>query len=258
MFLDRHLQQLAAVPNSPTPFLTLYIDTAKNDEAQRDRIRLFLKHEAQRIREEIGGNGQGEAVERGINQIEKFIGNSLSNDTKGLAVFSCPEKDFFHAVPLPITVAASLSIGSRPQLRPLVTLRQRHPEAFVVLVDAKNARIVKLQLGTAQEVVDLENDEVPRKHDQGGWSQSNIQRHMQDHIDRHHKEATEMLMKMTERSSGTCIIIAGQERNVANFRSFLSKHADELVIGIGGSGVEAIGHLCVHEVCGETAVELGL
>jgi peptide subunit release factor 1 (eRF1) len=231
MFLDRHLQQLAAVPYAHDHFLTLYIDTARNDEAQRDRIRLFLKHESQRIREEIGGNGHGAMVERGIHQIETFMNESLSSDTKGLAVFSCPEKDFFHAVSLPVSVNASLSIGSRPSLRPLVELRQRHPEALVVLVDAKSARVVRLQLGTAQEVADLENDETPRKHDQGGWSQANLQRHMQDHIDRHHNQAAELLGKIAGKSSAICIVLAGQERNVANFRSFLAKHIDELVLG---------------------------
>ncbi len=230
MFLDRHLRQLASVNHSGDPVLSLYVDTNRNDEAQRDRIRLFLKHESQRIRDEIGGNGHQAEVERGIQSIERYIADNVGTDTRGLAVFSCPTKDFFHAIELPVTVDATLSIGSRPSLRKLAQLRQDNPSAFVVLVDGKHARIVKLQFGTAQEVADLENDEVPRKHDQGGWSQANIQRHMQDHIDRHHKEAAELLMKMTD-TGAVSIILAGQERNVANFRGFLNKHAEALVIG---------------------------
>lgn len=230
MTIDRQLRQLAQVDDSGAHFLSLYIDTKRDDEAQRDRIRLFLKHEAQRIREEIGGNGHHDIIERGIRQIEEFINNSLSTDTKGLALFSCPDKDFFLPIQLPVPVEPHLGIGSRPQLRQLARLRQSHPPMAVALVDAKSARLFRLVFQRLVQEIDIENPEVPRKHDQGGWSQANIQRHVQDHIDRHHKEAADVLNKMVE-GGIRGVILGGQERNVANFREFLSKQAQELVVG---------------------------
>lgn len=230
--IDRQLRHLAEQKiNEQHPFLTLYIDTNRNDEAQRERIRLFLKQETQRIRSQIGGNGHGEMVERGIRQIEDFITNSLADDTRGVALFSRPGDNFFLPIELPVKVDPLLRIGSRPHLKQLEHLRHHHPAVAVVLVDAKTARIFKMQFGRLLDTIEVENPEVPRKHDQGGWSQANIQRHVQDHVDRHHKEAADALTKMIERQHIRHLVLAGQDRNVANFRGFLPKQIDELVAG---------------------------
>lgn len=231
--IDRELRHLAELKaHEQHPFLTLYIDTTRNDEAQRERIRLFLKQESQRIRNEVGGNGHHELVERGIRQIEEYISNSLQDDTRGVALFSRPGDNFFLPIQLPVRVEPQLRIASRPHLAQLARLRHQHPAVLVALVDAKTARVVKMQFGRLQNEVELENSEVPRKHDQGGWSQANIQRHVQDHIDRHHKEAAEALTRLAERQHIRTILLAGQERNVANFRSFLPKNIDDLVGGV--------------------------
>jgi peptide subunit release factor 1 (eRF1) len=219
------------VKDSGDHFLTLYIDTKRADEAQKDRIRLFLKHESQRIRAEIGGNGHHDVIERGIRQIEDFINTSLHAETQGVALFSCPTKNFFVPIQLPVTVEPQLTIGTRPQLRQLLRLRQAHPQMIVAMIDAKTARLARLAFRHLVQEVDIENPEVPRKHDQGGWSQSNIQRHVQDHIDRHHKEAADAVNKMVEGGSVKGLILVGQERNIGNFRGYLSKHASDLLIG---------------------------
>jgi peptide chain release factor subunit 1 len=230
--IDRQLRHLAELGVSEQhPFLTLYIDTNRNDEGQRERIRLFLKQETQRIRSEIGGNGHHELVERGIRQIEDYISNDLADDTRGVALFSRPGDNFFLPIQLPVKVDPLLKIASRPHLKQLARLRHHHPTVAVALVDAKTARISKLQFSRLVDEIDLENSEVPRKHDQGGWSQSNIQRHVQDHIDRHHKEAAEALARLVEKQHIRSIVLAGQDRNVANFRGYLPKHVDELVVG---------------------------
>ena len=229
--IDQQLRQLAASNDGGDHYLTLYIDTKRADEAQKDRIRLFLKHESQKIREQISGNGHDDAVERGIRQIEDFITNSLQTDTQGLALFSCPTKNFFMPIQLPVPVEPALTIASRPQLRQLLQIRNDHPAVIIALVDAKTARLTRLVFNQLVQEIDIENPETPRKHDQGGWSQANIQRHVQDHIDRHHKEAADVLNRMVDAKSVKGLILAGQERNVSNFRSYLSKQAQDLWLG---------------------------
>jgi peptide subunit release factor 1 (eRF1) len=231
MTIDQQVRQLAQVNGNGGHFLSLYIDTKRNDEAQKDRIRLFLKHESQRIRAEIGGNGHGEMIERGIKQIEEYISNGLDNSTRGLALFSCPSENFFLPIQLPVPVDPQLAIGARPELRQLFRLRQEHPQVLIALVDAKTARLCRMSFHELVQAVDLESADVPRKHDQGGWSQANIQRHVQDHIDRHHKDVAEVLNKMAEGGAVKGVILSGQERNIANFREYLNKHASERVIG---------------------------
>lgn len=230
--IEMQLRQLATRADSAGPFLSLYLDTTRSDESQRDRIRLLLRHELEQIRQALTtGNGHDGAIEDGIRQIEQYVENSLHTSTRGLAIFTCPSEGFFVPFQLPLAVRPELKIGSRPHLRQLAELNHRHPEVVVAMVDGKSARLFDFAMGRVLSEIDLENPEVPRKHDQGGWSQANMQRHVQDHIDRHHKEVAEVLTKLTEERRLYGVILSGQERNVANFRSFLPKRVEEKILG---------------------------
>jgi len=228
--ISNHIRQLATRKESEGPFLSLYIDTNRHDEAQKDRIRLFLKHEMQKLREELGGNGYSAALEKGIKQIEHFFEADLQPSTRGVVIFSAPQEELFVPIQLPVSVEPELSIGTRPQLRQLTRLREQDRPVAIVLVDAKNARLLTSVFGRTVSEVDIENSELPRRHDQGGWSQSNIQRHVQVQINRHHKEVAEYLGRMVEHGVWS-VIISGQDRNVANFREFLAKRVNEMVVG---------------------------
>lgn len=228
--IHNQIRQLASRPDSQGPFVTLYIDTARIDEAQKDRIRLFVKNEAHNLRESIGEKKNG--LDQAIRQIENYVENSLEPDTKGLAIFAAPHEEFFTSLQLPVAVRPELSIGSRPHLRQLAELRQSYPSAAIVMIDAKSARVFVLGFGRILDEIDLENPEVPKKHDQGGWSQANMQRHTEEVIDRHHQKAADVLSRLLDQGgfSGG-VILSGQERNVANFKGFLPKRIHELLIG---------------------------
>ena len=228
--ISNHIRELATRKDSKGPFLSLYIDTNRHDEAQKDRIRLFLKHEVQKVREELGGNGHTAVLERGIKQIEQFFESDLRPETRGVVIFSAPEEELFVPIQLPVAVEPELAIGSRPMLRQLTRLREQDRPVAIVLVDAKNARLLTSVFGRTVSEVDIANTELPRRHDQGGWSQANMQRHVQDHIDRHHKDVADYLGRMVEHGRWS-VIISGQDRNVANFREFISKRVSDMVIG---------------------------
>jgi len=160
------------------------------------------------------------------------VENSLEPGTRGLAIFAAPHEEFFASLQLPVAVRPQLSIGSRPHLRQLTELRQIYPTAALAMIDAKSARLFVLGFGRILDEIDLENPEVPKKHDQGGWSQSNLQRHTEEVIDRHHQKVADILTKLFDQGGFTGgVILSGQERNVANFRGFLPKRIDEAIIG---------------------------
>jgi peptide subunit release factor 1 (eRF1) len=228
--LENRLRELAT-RESNGPFLSLYLDTQRGDDAQKDRIRVFLKNETQRIRERLEGNGHDQEIERGIRQIESYVENDLQPDTRGVAIFSCPTDGVFIPLQLPVTVRPELTIGARPHLRQLAAIRKSHPRVVLAMIDAKSARLFTLEFGKILAELDLSDPEMPRRHDQGGWSQANMQRHVQDHIDRHHKEVAEVVARMVEKNQFEYVILSGQERNLANFRTQLPKKVDERIIG---------------------------
>lgn len=225
------IRQLAGHESSDRAILSLYLDTTRGDETQEDRMRLFLKDELRRLREELSVNGHKRELDKATEQIASYVGDELQPNTRGLAIFSCPGDGFFLPIELPVPLTPQMSIGSRPHLKPLALVRQTYPPTAVVMVDAKYARVFELAYGQILQEIDYEHADTPRMHDQGGWSQANMQRHVRDHIDRHHKDVAETLSKMVDSGRFRCVIISGQERNLSNFQNFLPKRVTDKLIG---------------------------
>ncbi len=229
--IAERIRELASRTESRSPFLTLYLDTNRGDGSRQDRIRLLMRHEMERVRQALGHNGQQELVEKGVREIETYLNDSVDPAMRGVAVFAAPAEEFFLPLQLPVAVEPQLNIGSRPHVRQLARLRARHPHLLVALVDAKNARLVEVEMGRVVREINLEDPDVPNKTDQGGWSQANIQRHIQDHINHHHKDVADQLTRLYDGNPSIGLIVSGQERNVANFAGYLPKRLQDALLG---------------------------
>ncbi|MDX1584170.1 MAG: Vms1/Ankzf1 family peptidyl-tRNA hydrolase [Thermoanaerobaculia bacterium] len=235
MTINEHFTQLATRTESPGPFLTLYLDTKGGDGSQKDRVRILMKQEIARVREALDRearepeNGKEQMIERGIREIESFLNESLSPEAHGVAIFSSPDEEFFLPLELAVPVKPELFIGSRPHLRQLAILRHRHPHMLAALVDAKNGRLCEIRLGKIVDEITVDDPDVPGRTDQGGWSQANIQRHIQDHINHHQKEVSEKLTRLHDQRRPEAIILVGQDRNLANFEQYLPKRVAESI-----------------------------
>jgi peptide chain release factor subunit 1 len=75
-------------------------------------------------------------------------------------------------------------------------------------VDYEKARIFVVELGRIDEVTDL-RDDVPGRHDQGGWAQMRMQRHVDDHRTRHLKHVADALFSVSRRRPFDQLVLAG-------------------------------------------------
>jgi peptide chain release factor subunit 1 len=94
------------------------------------------------------------------------------------------------------------------------------------MVDTDSAKLFEVSLeGLMAESV-IENY-VPGRHDQGGWAQMRYQRHIKDHMDKHHKEVAEQLTELFDSGKWKRVVLIGQERIVANFKAFLPERVKQ-------------------------------
>jgi peptide chain release factor subunit 1 len=70
---------------------------------------------------------------------------------------------------------------------------------------------------------------VPGRHDQGGWAQMRYQRHIKDHMDKHHKEVAEQLTELFDSGKWKRVVLIGQDRIIANFRAFLPERIKQQI-----------------------------
>jgi peptide chain release factor subunit 1 len=96
-------------------------------------------------------------------------------------------------------------------------------------VDSEKARIFLAELGRIEEQRELVDD-VPNRHDQGGWSQARYQRHVDEHRQRHLKHVAEVLLRFFKRRSFDHLILAGPQEVIAEFEKELHDYLRQRIL----------------------------
>jgi peptide subunit release factor 1 (eRF1) len=232
-FEDR-IASLARTVGTPTPVVSVYLDTRWADEHQRDRVRIFVKNEVARAREAPGpaaaAPGDLDWVER---QAAIAIGQERFPDAHGMALFACEGLGLREVLPARAPFDNEFVVAATPYLRPLVGRALDSPTAIAVFVDGESARLVPIGPAEIEEEVVLAAD-VPGRHSRGGWAQlaqSRYQRHIQDHRDRHFAAVLDTLIALVESHGVHWIVLAGEPRNVGIFESSLPARIAERLAG---------------------------
>jgi peptide chain release factor subunit 1 len=145
--------------------------------------------------DEVEGIGHEErlALRADVDRVRDVLRGSdvASNGTHGLAVFACGTAGLLEVVRLSHPIQSRAIVDDRPCVEPLV--RNGSSERWTVLL--VNRRTARIFTGTADglEETDRITDEVHQQHDQGGWSQANYQRSVEQDKLNHLLHATDTL-----------------------------------------------------------------
>ena len=231
MEMRSEIRKLARLEEGPYPFLSLYLNTKWDDEQQRERIRLFTKNQLKKSYDQIKQQEDWrkafledqKLIER---YVEGLVRRAHDEEVKGLAIFSCTGAKTFLTYPSVIPFENAFFLSALPSLQPLVRLSSQYQNTLAVMVDTDSAKLFEVSLeGLMAESV-IENY-VPGRHDQGGWAQMRYQRHIKDHMDKHHKEVAEQLTELFDSGKWKRVVLIGQERIVANFKAFLPERVKQ-------------------------------
>lgn len=139
---------------------------------------------------------------------------------RGLAVFSASAANLWETFRLPAPVPDRLSFDLHPLVTPLLGLIEDLEPYLAALVDKESARLLLVSEGRI-ESVEVLNDDVPGKHDQGGPAQARLQRHHDDHVARHVKRVVERLSERLREREADRLILAGPEEATTELRERL-------------------------------------
>ncbi|GBC86645.1 hypothetical protein HRbin12_00643 [bacterium HR12] len=149
------------------------------------------------------------SVEGDLASFDAFVREHFERgDTRGLALFSASAAGLWEAIRLPRPVRDRVVIAPRADVRMLEALLETYEATCVALTDYEKARIFLARLGRVEEVRDLV-DEVPGRHDQGGWSQMRMQRHVDDHRTQHLKRVADVLFRLHRDRGFEHLVLAG-------------------------------------------------
>lgn len=166
-----------------------------------------------------------------LDRIREFVELGLERDgAHGFALFAASLDNLWRPLPLTGPVPDQVKVRRDLYLSPLVRLVGAGEGALVVHVGRERGEIYRLQGGRLVEIADR-CEEQPRRHDQGGWSQANFQRHVDSLAHDHLRAVAEELDRLLRRLGPQPVVIVCGEDLRSQLASLLRNEARTAVVG---------------------------
>ena len=172
-----------------------------------------------------------EGLRRDLGRIGGWFDDEFDRGgARGVAVFADGLDNFWMTLATAGAVVDVVKIGSELYLAPLVPLVGRGQRALVAVVGRERGQLFRLEAGRLVEIAD-QTEEVPGRHDQGGWSQGRYGRHIEAIVDRHLRRVAETLNRCVRRMRGTRVVLVGGEEVRSELEAMLARETLNCVVG---------------------------
>jgi peptide chain release factor subunit 1 len=210
------LRRLAELGEGDGPVLSAYISLAgpevRTPETLRLEIDSRLDEAGGRLRPEVEDEAGARALGACLERAHRALENAPLTDhaLRAVAVF-CRQsgEPLVYGLRRPVEFTVAAAFRPRPAIEPMLEALGGERWA-VALVSRKHGRVF---VGTESALVELGDveDDVHRRHSQGGWSQGRYQRGVEKETKDHVERVCDLLFGMHERRPIDHLAIGGPE-----------------------------------------------
>jgi peptide subunit release factor 1 (eRF1) len=178
------------------------------------------------------GHTQREGLRTDIERIRRYLEQEFTREgARGLAIFCAGLDNVWRPLALTDSVPGAAEIGREFYLAPLVPLVGRGEGALIAVVSQEQGRLYRLNAGRLSELTDRTVDLPLKRHDQGGWSQANYQRHFEQLVHGHLRGVAEELDRQVRRLGRPRVVVVCSEDTKAELEALLSSEVRSTVVG---------------------------
>lgn len=229
------LRELAGFRAQKGCAISLYLDldpsTTPTLGDARSRVNALINEAAKRAAAAGEGHEERQALRGDIDRLERFFEEEFNRDgARGVAVFAAGLDNVWNVLSLADAVPDAVKVGREFYLAPLVPLVGRGDGALVAVVGRERGRLYRLRGGKLVELSD-HTEEQPGRHDQGGWSQANYQRHIEKLAQDHLRDVADALDRWFRRLQRPRVIVVTTEETRPELEDALSADVTSAVIG---------------------------
>lgn len=213
------------------PVSSLYLDVDGRRYPRKQDYERRAEELCERLSDRAEGLGRDAklSVCGDVGRMKAFVHSLTRGRTRGVAIFSSSTAGLWEEVSVPRPLRDSATVATVPHLLPLEALVETYESFCTVLVDREKARVFLARMGRIREESDV-LDEVPGQHDQGGWSQSRFQRHIEEIVVQHLKRVAEVLLRFNKRRAFDHLILAGPEELLPEFERCLHDYLRRRIV----------------------------
>lgn len=233
--LNAEIQELLALDDQRTQFLSVFLDTSVNEEGQRT-YPVFFKKKASlltKLQEHEKGEQAAKEFKENVARVESYLSQQLDRTTQGAAIFCSVGRDYFKALQLPVSVRNKFVVSTSPNLEVLIELAEESRHYCLVALDQHSGRIFSVYLSNRPSEARSLSEDVPGRTKVGGWSQMRYQRHRKDLIQHFMRDLAEELQRYVQREKPDSIVVLGTQANTSAFSRHLSSELSNRVLFTG-------------------------
>jgi stalled ribosome rescue protein Dom34 len=237
----RQLQHYRSIADSLV--LSLYVNIDQSNAANLNRgFATRVESLFRQIAEDQSSNGGSkQRLEVECKRVRRFLDGYVPKG-KALVLFSDSKQDFWWQHELQVELPTEARWSPQPWLRPLLEVIEENDRFGVVLIDKHRARILTVDAGGIEQLAEIMSD-VQNKHATTGtdhiWSQGQMERDHQEHVQRHAKRAADELSTVIDRLKLVRIVIGGPVEATTAFIGQLPKRIQQMIIGTISAAVDA-------------------
>jgi peptide subunit release factor 1 (eRF1) len=173
---------------------------------------------------------QRKSLTADLERIRGYIESELVRDgAHGLAVFTDDLDNLWRPLTLTESVPDAVKVNAELYLTPLVPLVGRGEGALVAVVGRERGELYRLHGGRLEQLAKL-TEHQPRRHDQGGWSQANYQRHADHLVQEHLHDVASELDRLVRRGNERVVVVSSEDTRAA-FGGLLPKSVQSSIVG---------------------------
>ncbi len=231
------LRALAATTPGDGKVLSLFLNLDPSAfataAARGTELRSVLDRAARLVREDASLSPHARsALRRDVERARAELADGGALDARGahgLAVFVSSAAGLFEVLRLAEPVDHDPVIADAPYLEPLSAIGA--PERWCVLL--VNRRTARLFCGPGAALEELEqiDDDIRRRHDQGGWSQANYQRSIDKDVADHLRRAAEVAFARLKDDLPVGILVGAPSELAGDFEAQLHPYLAERLAG---------------------------
>jgi peptide chain release factor subunit 1 len=228
------LRELAGFRATNGCAISLYVNLDPSEvptaaDAQ-SRVNSLLSSAEKTDRSDLTHDQRG-ALKSDLERIARWFDDDFERDgSQGVAVFAASLDNFWSTLSLPEPVPDGVKVSRELHLAPLVPVVARSEGTIVAVVGREQGQLFRLRAGRLEEIAE-HFDEQPGQHDQGGWSQSRYQRHIEKLVQEHLKGVAEELDRSRRRMHFPKIVLVCSEELRSEFIDELPAAAREALVG---------------------------
>jgi rubrerythrin len=223
--LEDHIRTLATVEEAESPLISCYLDLSNGVIGCRDE----LDARFQVLRRSLPVRASAE-FDESAGRIEAYLNGSISQRTRGLAVFvRAGAAPFWLALQFEVPLPNWIAVGSTPNIYHLVELKDNYDRYVILLTTEASARIIGVNLGSVTAQLWRSRPELRRRvgHE---WTKEHFQDHRRERTKQFIHDQIRSLDQVISAGGYGHLMLAGNARMISAVRKELPKRLAEKLV----------------------------